>query len=82
MKFLVLRLPWPKNSPTNPGFVPKGRHDFEAERARCLKLISQLVDLPLDDPCPKHPMFGKMSGRDVSELTAKHLNHHLSQFGV
>jgi hypothetical protein len=27
-------------------------------------------------------MFGKMSGREVSRLHAKHLDHHLRQFGV
>jgi hypothetical protein len=82
IKFLALRMPWTRNAPTNPGFVAKTEHDFETERARCLKLIGQIVERPIGGVWDDHPMFGKMTGRDVSELTAKHLNHHLHQFGV
>jgi hypothetical protein len=82
IKFAVLRMPWTRNAPTNPGFVPKSEHDFETERARCLWLIEQMVERPIAGVWDDHPMFGKMTGRDVSQLTAKHLNHHLSQFGV
>jgi hypothetical protein len=31
---------------------------------------------------PHHPVFGRMTGEQVSHLHAKHLNHHLTQFGV
>ena len=82
MKFIVLRLPWPKSAPTNPGFLATGQYDFEAERARCMTLIGQVVDRPIEGQWTEHPMFGKMSGREVSGLMAKHLNHHLGQFGV
>lgn len=81
MKFMVLNMPWPKNAPTNPSFVATTGHDFEAERARCLALIANLVSLPLHDSS-NHPMFGRMSGRDTSRLQAKHFDHHLRQFGV
>src|SRR6185436_3366029 len=43
MKFIVLKLPWPKNAPTNPAFKPTGQHDFEAERSRCLRLIASFA---------------------------------------
>jgi DinB superfamily len=81
MKFIVLNLPWPKNAPTNPSFVAKTSHDFEAERARCRALIVELVTRRLEGS-GDHPMFGRMSGRDTSRLQAKHLDHHLRQFGV
>lgn len=82
MKFIVLRLPWPKNGPTSPHFVAKGHYDFEAERLRCLRLVDVLTQRSLDEPWQDHPFFGPMSGREVSTLMAKHLNHHLTQFGV
>ena len=82
IKLAVLRLPWPRNAPTSPGYVPKATYDFEAERAQSLSLIARLVERPVDSRWPDHPLFGSMSGREVSELLAKHLNHHFCQFGV
>jgi hypothetical protein len=82
MKFLVLRMPWPKGAPTNGAFKATGRHDFVAERARCLELIRELTAMPLDGAASPHPMFGRMSCNDVSRLHAKHLDHHLRQFGA
>jgi hypothetical protein len=36
----------------------------------------------LDEDWPENPIFGKVSGTDISRLQAKHLDHHLKQFGV
>ena len=82
VKFMVLRLPWKKGAPTNPAFIPKRQYDFEAERARCRLLIGKITARPIDGQWPLHPIFGPMSGRDVSQLQAKHLDHHLKQFGA
>jgi len=79
---MVLRLPWVKGAPTNPAFVATARHDFDAERARCLRLIDILTGRALDDAWVTHPVFGPMTGAEVSTLHAKHLDHHLTQFGV
>lgn len=81
MKFVVLRLPWPKGAPTSPAFMATGHYDFESERVRCLELIDKVAALPADGSI-KHPMFGNMSGAETNRLQAKHLNHHLKQFGV
>jgi hypothetical protein len=63
--------------------VPAGRrYEFTAERDRCLKLIDELSAIRLEDEWPDNPVFGRVHGRDVSRLHAKHLNHHLTQFGV
>jgi hypothetical protein len=82
MKFLVLNLPWPRGAPTMPMFLPQGNYGFTAERDRCLRLIDELSAKRLEDEWPDNPVFGKVKGRDVSRLHAKHLNHHLTQFGV
>jgi hypothetical protein len=81
MKFFVLNLPWPKGAPTAPPFLATGTYDFNAERDRCLTLIDRVAALDLDT-MRDHPMFGKMSGAEVSRLQAKHLNHHLKQFNL
>jgi hypothetical protein len=83
LKFLVLNLPWPKGSPTRLRWVPKqDRYDFAAERDRCLRLVDALTSKPIGDRWPDSPTLGRMSGTEVSRLQAKHLNHHLTQFGV
>ena len=82
MRFIALNLPWPKGAPTMPMFVASGSYDFESERARCFQLIEQMSAKALDEDWPRHPLLGQLSGRDASRLQAKHLDHHLKQFGV
>jgi hypothetical protein len=83
MKFIVINLPWPKGAPTLKGWVPTGdSYDFGSERDRCLRLVDALTSKPLDDDWPDSPTLGRMRGSDVSRLHSKHLNHHLTQFGV
>lgn len=83
MKFIVMNLPWPKGAVTlKPWLATRDDYDFAAEHGRCLRLIRELTDRPLEEPWPVSPSLGQMSGREVSRLQAKHLNHHLTQFGV
>jgi len=82
LKFIVLNLPWSKNGPTHPAFVAKRNYDFAAEHARCVQLIDKVASRDIDAQWPTHPVFGPMTGAQVSRLHAKHLNHHLTQFGV
>ncbi len=83
MKFIVINLPWPKGAPTRERWMPQNdRYDFSAEHVRCLRLIEEVTAKPLDSAWPESPTLGPMSGKDVGRLQAKHLNHHLTQFGV
>ena len=82
MRFLVLKMPWPRNSPTYPDWVARERHDFDAQLASCQALVADFVARPVDAVPAPHPLFGQMSGKQQSELHAKHLDHHLRQFGI
>ena len=82
MRFLLLRMPWPKSAPTHPEARAQGTPDFEVERARCLALIERFVSRPVDGPWPEDPAWGNVTGRFASRLQAKHFNHHLSQFNA
>jgi hypothetical protein len=83
MKVLVLNLPWPKGTPTLAALVAKEKqYDFAQERQRCLELLDRFAQRRLDEEWPENPIFGKVSGADLSRLQAKHLDHHLRQFGV
>jgi hypothetical protein len=81
MKFAVLNLPWPKGAPTAPWFLSTDVHEFEAQRARCLELVAKLATKPIDGPPTSHPLFGELTVNDVSRLQARHVDHHLKQFG-
>jgi hypothetical protein len=82
MKFFVLNMPWMKGAPTVPEWVAKDEHDFAAERDRCIRLIEVMTARKIDGEWSDDPLLGRLSGDEVSRLHAKHLNHHLTQFGV
>ena len=83
LRFLVLSLPWPKGKArTHPALEANATYDFAAERARTLKLLEESAAKSLDAPWPDSYAIGPMSGRDWSRLGAKHVDHHLKQFGV
>lgn len=83
LKFCVLNLPWGKGAPTMKRWVPEhDRYDFVSEHTRCLQLVDELTSKPLNGSWPDSPTLGRMSGSDVTRLHAKHLNHHLTQFGA
>ena len=82
IKFMVLNLPWVKNAPTNKALVARDDCDFNAELARCRRLLVEFTARPLDGPAQDHPVFGTMTVTDQSRLHAKHLDHHFKQFGI
>jgi len=82
MLFLALNMPWPKGAPTLAPFVARQPYDFTTEHARCCRLVEKFGSKSINEPWPINPVFGKMSGQQISRLQAKHLDHHLRQFGV
>jgi hypothetical protein len=83
VKFFVLNFPWRKGkTPTAREFVARKQYDFNAEKARLLRLIDEVTARPLDAAWPNSSFMGPMTGKDWSRMGAKHLDHHLSQFGV
>ena len=83
LKFVVITLPWRKgNTPTAPEFLAAASHDFERERARMLALLDEFGGVPLDAQWGPSALLGPMTGHEWSRLQAKHVDHHLRQFGV
>jgi hypothetical protein len=75
--------PFPRNSPTDPGFVIRDDRDFAAEKARVRAAVARFVELGPDHAATStHSFFGKLSGPDWGCLMGKHLDHHLRQFGL
>jgi hypothetical protein len=82
LKFMLLRMPWPHGAPTAPEYEAGPARDFEAERRQCLELMERFVARRVDDSGWGPAVFGELSGREWSQLHAKHLDHHLKQFSA
>lgn len=55
--------------------------NFDIEKEKLIKTLNQFYDKDNAFFENKlHPFFGRLTANEWSELTYKHLNHHLSQF--
>jgi hypothetical protein len=80
---VVNEVPYKKNTRTAPAFVIKGRRNFEEEKARLIKYLEHTLSLGEDHFEGKESMsFGAMTSKEWNNMFYKHLDHHLSQFGV
>ncbi|UBM58999.1 DUF1569 domain-containing protein [Marinilongibacter aquaticus] len=75
--------PYKRNTRTAPIFVISDTRDFEKEQNRLIRYIEETQKLGEDhfDGKESHS-FGKLSKNEWNTLFYKHLDHHLSQFGV
>lgn len=75
--------PYPKNSRTAPMFVVEEERDFEVEKKRIVDHIVKTYELGIAhfDGKESHA-FGNLSIKEWNTLFSKHLDHHLTQFGV
>ncbi len=74
--------PWKHNIGTAREFVITGPQDFDAEKNNIVKLINEFASKKDNTNWPKHPIFGVFSTEQRGQMQYKHLDHHLSQFGV
>lgn len=91
-KFILKRFVKPKvvseksysqNLPTAPQFLIKESKDFEFEKKRLIGFIQKTQQLGSEAFDGKESFsFGKLKSQEWNNMFAKHLNHHLAQFGV
>ncbi|WP_117884610.1 DUF1569 domain-containing protein [Aureibaculum luteum] len=75
--------PYKRNSRTAPMFIMKVDKDFEKEKGRLIDYIKKtqkLGELHFDGK--ENLSFGKLTKNEWNNLYYKHLDHHLTQFGV
>jgi hypothetical protein len=82
LKFMLFKLPWPKGAPTAPEYRAADPRAFDLERQRCLDLIDRFAAENIDRDNWPRAVFGPLTGREWSRLHARHLDHHLKQFGA
>lgn len=80
-KFVVGDAPTPRNLPTEKRFLEADPGPFDSERARLAELVCRFAE-PGAIVVTLHPFFGPMSVPEWDRLMARHLDHHLRQFGV
>ncbi|WP_026707138.1 DUF1569 domain-containing protein [Flavobacterium frigidarium] len=80
---VVSENPYKKNGQTAPEFIIKNSRDFESEKKRLIEYIvkaQQLGDSHFVGK--KSHSFGILTKHEWSNMLTKHLDHHLTQFGV
>lgn len=88
LKFLVKKsvvdeTPYKRSLGTAPAFIITGDKNFEAEKTRLINFITKTQQLGEDyfDGKASHS-FGILTKTEWNNMFYKHLQHHLTQFGV
>ncbi len=72
-----------KNSSTAPEFIIKDDRNFDVEKSRLIQYINKTQQLGENHFDGRVSMvFGKMTSTEWNNLFYKHIDHHLTQFGV
>ena len=82
-KIVVSETSFKHNSQTAPAFVIKDSRNFEAEKNRLIEYINktqQLGEANFDKKASHS--FGTLTQIEWNNMFYKHLDHHLTQFGV
>jgi len=80
---VVSEAPFPKSSRTAPEFLIVDEKDFGQERGRLINHIRQTVEHGEKYFDGKESVsFGKLTSTEWNNMFYKHLDHHLTQFGV
>ncbi len=88
LKWFGLRAPWrwPKGMPTRPGIDPHRQGtrpgEFEADRTRVIATLQRIAAADRAELGVAHVVFGLMTLDDWHRWAARHVDHHLRQFGA
>ena len=76
-------IPYKQSLPTSPAFIIADERNFEEEKTKLIGNIQRVQQLGREAFEGKENInFGKMTAQCWNNMFAKHLNHHLDQFGV
>lgn len=76
-------IPYKQSLPTSPAFIIADERNFEEEKGKLIGNIQRVQQLGREAFEGKENInFGKMTAQGWNNMFAKHLNHHLDQFGV
>jgi hypothetical protein len=82
-KYVVTEKPFKRNGPTGPEFVVKVDKNFDVEKKRLVDYIHKTQQLGEKHFAGKESQnFGVLNSNEWNTMFYKHLDHHLTQFGV
>ena len=82
-KSVVNEVPFKHNGQTAPIFIVKDDKNFEVEKSRLINYLIKTEQLGEQFFSNKEShSFGVLTSKEWNNMFYKHLNHHLSQFGV
>ena len=82
-KIVLNEVPYKHNSRTGPQFLITDARDFDREKKRLIDYINKTQQLGGAHFDGKASLsFGPLNTTEWNNMFYKHLNHHLSQFGV
>ena len=82
-KMVLSPKPYPRGSRTHPQFEIGDTVGFEEQKARLLEVLDTMHTAGRAHAREtRHPLFGAMTAAEHGWATYKHLDHHLTQFGV
>lgn len=81
-KSLYSDKPWQKGLPTSAEFKVVDTKDFETEKKALLEWIAAFHAEKNKTDWPPHPFCGHFTPEQWGKMQYKHLDHHLTQFGV
>jgi hypothetical protein len=81
-QLIIYVLPFPKGVPTAPELISREPAAWGADMAAIHTLLDRFAARDPRAPWPRHPAFGRLSGATWGRLVYRHMDHHLTQFGV
>ncbi|MAP79851.1 MAG: hypothetical protein CL526_02060 [Aequorivita sp.] len=81
-KMLYNDTPFKKNLPTAKFLRETEPRDFNFEKDQLLMLLNEFKDQSERENWGAHPAFGRLTKQQWGQMQYKHLDHHLTQFGV
>jgi len=74
--------PWRKNLPTISAAKTTETKDLTTERRKLITMLQELYEARDRTTWNPHPIFGTFTAEQWGKMEYKHLDHHLTQFGV
>lgn len=81
--FIRLYVPFPREKiKTSPIMLTTSPGDWHHDKIHLLELMDEFTDSQNREKWVVHPFFGPLNGQDWARLTWRHMDYHLTQFGV